>query len=34
MTFHYDAIVIGSGGDTITYRLALSGKKILLLEGG
>jgi len=33
---HYDVIVIGSGagGGTLTYRLAPSGKKILLLERG
>jgi choline dehydrogenase-like flavoprotein len=33
---HYDVIVIGSGagGGTLTYRLAPSGKRILLLERG
>jgi choline dehydrogenase-like flavoprotein len=33
---HYDVIVIGSGagGGTLAYRLAPSGKKILLLERG
>ena len=35
-TSHYDVIIIGSGagGGTLTYRLAASGKKILLLERG
>jgi len=35
-TTHYDVIVIGSGagGGTLAYRLAPSGKKILLLERG
>jgi choline dehydrogenase-like flavoprotein len=33
---HYDVIIIGSGagGGTLAYRLAPSGKKILLLERG
>jgi choline dehydrogenase-like flavoprotein len=33
---HYDVIIIGSGagGGTLTYRLAASGKKVLLLERG
>ncbi len=33
---HYDVIVIGSGagGGTLTYALAPTGKKILLLERG
>jgi choline dehydrogenase-like flavoprotein len=33
---HYDVIIIGSGagGGTLTYRLAPSGKRILLLERG
>src|SRR5262245_30277521 len=33
---HYDLIIIGSGagGGTLTYRLAASGKRILLLERG
>ncbi len=33
---HYDVIIIGSGagGGTLTYRLAPTGKKILLLERG
>ncbi|MGC3983010.1 MAG: GMC family oxidoreductase [Steroidobacteraceae bacterium] len=33
---HYDAIVIGSGagGSAITYRLALAGKRVLVLERG
>ena len=33
---HYDVIVIGSGagGGTLTYHLASSGKRILLLERG
>jgi choline dehydrogenase-like flavoprotein len=33
---HYDVIIIGSGagGGTLAYRLAASGKKILLLERG
>src|SRR5437773_2608380 len=33
---HYDVIIIGTGagGGTLTYRLAPSGKKILLLERG
>ncbi|MFO1500518.1 MAG: GMC family oxidoreductase N-terminal domain-containing protein [Verrucomicrobiota bacterium] len=36
MTNHYDVIIIGSGagGGTLTYRLAASGKKILLIERG
>ena len=35
-TTHYDVIIIGSGagGGTLAYRLAPSGKKILLLERG
>jgi choline dehydrogenase-like flavoprotein len=33
---HFDVIVIGSGagGGTLAYRLAPSGKKILILERG
>ena len=33
---HYDVIIIGSGagGGTLAYRLAPSGKKILILERG
>jgi len=33
---HYDAIVIGSGagGSAVTYRLALAGKKVLVVERG
>ena len=33
---HYDAIVIGSGagGSAVTYRLALAGKRVLVLERG
>src|SRR5207247_4885974 len=33
---HYDVIIIGTGagGGTLAYKLALSGKKILLLERG
>ena len=36
MTEHYDIIVIGSGagGGTLTYSLATTGKRILLLERG
>jgi choline dehydrogenase-like flavoprotein len=36
MHTHYDSIVIGSGagGGTLTYRLAASGKRILLIERG
>jgi choline dehydrogenase-like flavoprotein len=36
MADHYDVIIIGSGagGGTLTYRLASSGKKILLIERG
>jgi choline dehydrogenase-like flavoprotein len=36
MSDHYDVIVIGSGagGGTLTYALARSGKRILLLERG
>jgi choline dehydrogenase-like flavoprotein len=36
MSDHYDVIVIGSGagGGTLTYALAATGKKILLLERG
>jgi choline dehydrogenase-like flavoprotein len=35
-THHYDVIIIGSGagGGTLAYRLAPSGKRILLLERG
>ena len=33
---HYDVIIIGSGagGGTLAYRLAPTGKRILLLERG
>ena len=36
MPEHYDVIVIGSGagGGTLTYALAPTGKKVLLLERG
>lgn len=36
MTQHYDVIIIGTGagGGTLAYRLAPSGKRILLLERG
>jgi choline dehydrogenase-like flavoprotein len=36
MTNHYDIIIIGtgSGGSTLAYKLAPSGKKILILERG
>jgi len=36
MTGHYDVIIIGTGagGGTLAYRLAASGKRILLLERG
>ncbi|HET9824834.1 MAG TPA: GMC family oxidoreductase [Chitinophagaceae bacterium] len=36
MTNHYDIIIIGtgSGGSTIAYKLAPTGKKILILERG
>jgi choline dehydrogenase-like flavoprotein len=36
MTDHYDVVIIGSGagGGTLTYTLAQSGKRILLLERG
>ena len=36
MTTHYDVIIIGSGagGGTLAYRLAPSGKQVLLLERG
>ena len=36
MTDHYDAVVIGSGagGGTLARTLAMSGKRILLLERG
>jgi choline dehydrogenase-like flavoprotein len=36
MTAHYDVIVIGTGagGGTLAYRLAPSGKRILILERG
>jgi choline dehydrogenase-like flavoprotein len=36
MSSHYDVIIIGSGagGGTLAYRLAPSGKRILLLERG
>jgi choline dehydrogenase-like flavoprotein len=36
MSTHYDVIIIGSGagGGTLAYRLAPSGKRILLLERG
>ena len=36
MTNHYDIIIIGtgSGGSTIAYKLASTGKRILILERG
>ena len=36
MANHYDIIIIGtgSGGSTIAYKLAPTGKKILILERG
>jgi len=36
MLNHYDIIIIGtgSGGSTIAYKLANTGKKILILERG
>ena len=36
MSTHYDVIIIGTGpgGGTLAYKLAPSGKKILLLERG
>src|SRR2546428_8407890 len=36
MSNHYDVIIIGTGagGGTLAYRLAPSGKRILLLERG
>lgn len=36
MTNHYDIIIIGTGagGGTLAYKLAASGKKILILEWG
>ena len=36
MSSHYDVIIIGTGagGGTLAYRLASSGKRILLLERG
>ncbi|HLG38677.1 MAG TPA: NAD(P)-binding protein, partial [Chitinophagaceae bacterium] len=36
MTNHYDIIIIGtgSGGSTIAYKLAPTGKRILILERG
>lgn len=36
MSHHYDVIIIGTGagGGTLAYRLAMSGKRILLLERG
>ena len=36
MTNHYDVIIIGtgSGGSTMAYKLAATGKKILILERG
>ena len=36
MTERYDVIIIGSGagGGTLAYRLASSGKRILILERG
>jgi choline dehydrogenase-like flavoprotein len=36
MAEHYDVIIIGTGagGGTLAYRLAPSGKRILLLERG
>jgi len=36
MTDHYDVIIIGTGagGSTLAYKLAGSGKRILLLERG
>ena len=35
-TMHYDVIIIGSGagGGTLAYKLAPSGKRILILERG
>lgn len=36
MSDHYDAIIIGTGagGGTLAYKLAPSGKKVLILERG
>ena len=36
MSEHYDVIIIGSGagGGTLAYRLAPSGKRILIIERG
>lgn len=36
ITEHYDVIIIGTGagGGTLAYRLAPSGKRILVLERG
>ena len=36
MSQHYDVVIIGTGagGGTLAYRLASSGKRILLLERG
>jgi len=36
MSNHYDIIIIGtgSGGSTMAYKLAPTGKKILILERG